>query len=167
MASRRSRRKVHVVDLLESRTVGILTVAIYLVALALFAGVALNPKNTLAMVDPWIRRVRPGASFADIDRIHLMAREFGHFLIPAVAFAVLVFGPLRARPLFALSLCALFAVIDESIQHFMPGRTGSLVDLIVDASGATLAYLVYRAILRIRLNRRATAAVQPRFWRPL
>jgi VanZ family protein len=160
MASRRSRRQVHLVDSFESRTVGILTVAIYLAAIALFAGAALNPKNTLALVDPFIRRVRPNASFADIDRIHLMARELGHFLIPATAFAVLVFGPLRRRPLLALSLCALFAVIDESLQSFMPGRTGSLADVIVDASGATLAYLLYRAILRIHLNRQATAAVR-------
>ena len=47
---------------------------------------------------------------------------------------------------FALVLCALFAVIDESLQNFIPGRTGSLADVIVDISGAVLAYFSYLAI---------------------
>ena len=38
------------------------------------------------------------------------AKKFGHFLIPAIAFVVLVIGPLRRRPLLALLLCAAFAV---------------------------------------------------------
>src|SRR5439155_18593393 len=113
------------VDVLEGRTARMITVAIYLAALALFAGVALHPQNSLALVDPIIRWFRPSASFEKIDRIHLVAREFGHFLIPAIAFAVLVIGPLRRRPFYALLLCAAFAVIDESLQNFMPGRTGS------------------------------------------
>jgi hypothetical protein len=154
MARRRHR---DLVDVLESHTVGMITVAIYLLALALIAGVALHPQNTLTLVDPIIRWFRPFASLDDIGRIHLMAREFGHFLIPAVGFVVLVIGPLRRRPLLALLLCAAFAIIDESLQNFMPGRTGSLADGIVDVSGATLAYLVYRAILWIRPRHRHTA----------
>jgi VanZ family protein len=142
--------------MLESPTMAWVTVAIYVIALALFAGVTLHPKNTLALIDPFVRWLRPSASFEDIDRIHLMAREFGHFLIAAAAFVVLVIGPLRRRPLLALLLCGVFAVIDESFQHFMPGRTGSLADVIVDVSGATLAYLVYRAILWTRPRRRPT-----------
>ena len=97
---------------------------IFVITLAIFAGVALHPQNTLAFIDPFVRWLRPSASPEAIDRIHLMAREFGHFLIPAAAFLVLVIGPLRRRPLLALLLCAAFAVIDESFQHFMPGRTG-------------------------------------------
>lgn len=140
--------------MLESPAMGWVTLAIYVIALALFAGVALHPKNTLALIGPFVRWLRPSASFEDIDRIHVMAREFGHFLVPAAAFVVLVIGPLRRHPLLALLLCAAFAVIDESFQHFMPGRTGSLADVIVDVSGATLAYLIYRAILWIAHPRR-------------
>jgi VanZ family protein len=137
---------VDLIDFVESRTGGMIIVGIYVVVLALFAGVALHPQNTLALVDPIIRWFQPFASHEDINRIHLMAREFGHFLIPAAAFVALLIGPLRRRPLLALLLCAAFAIIDESLQNFMPGRTGSLADVIVDVSGATLAYLVYRAI---------------------
>jgi VanZ family protein len=156
-----SRRHGDFVDMLESPAMAWVTVAMYVIALALFAGVALHPQNTLALVDPIIRWFRPFASFDDIDHIHRMAREFGHFLIPAMAFVVLVIGPLRKRPLFALLLCAAFAVIDESLQNFMPGRTGSLADVIVDVSGATLAYVVYRTILLIQPRRRHRT-LQPR-----
>jgi hypothetical protein len=148
MARRGSWEWLDLFDLLEeSRTAHIVIVALYLVVLALFSGVALNPKNTLALIDPVVRWLRPSASFEDIDRIHLMVREFGHFLIPAAAFVALVIGPLRRRPLLALFLCAVFAIVDESLQNFMPGRTGSLADVIVDVSGGTVAYLVYKAIL--------------------
>jgi VanZ like family len=160
-----ARRRADLIDFVESRTGGMITVGIYIVALALFAGAALHPQNTLALIDPIIRWFRPFASFEDIDRIHLMARELGHFLIPAIAFVVLVIGPLRRRPLLALLLCAAFAVIDESLQNFMPGRTGSLADVIVDVSGATLAYLVYRAILWLGRRRRPTDTFQARFGR--
>ena len=135
--------------MLESPAAAWVTVGIYVIVLALFAGVAMHPKNTLALLDPFVRWLWPSASFDDIDRVHLMAREFGHFLIPAAAFTVLVIGPLRRRPLVALLLCTAFAVIDESFQSFMPGRTGSVADVIVDVSGATLAYAIYRAFLRI------------------
>jgi len=129
------------------RIASAITVAVFLVVLAGFGGVLLTHQNTMMMVDPLVRWVRPDASSIDIDRIHLMARKLGHFLVPAVAFALLVIGPLRKHPLLALVLCALFAMIDESLQSFMPGRTGSLADVILDTSGAIFAYYMYRTIV--------------------
>jgi VanZ family protein len=135
--------------MLTSRIVSVITIAVFLVVLAAFAGVLLKHGNTLAVVDPLIRWVKPAASSDDIERIHKMAREFGHFLIPGAAFALLVIGPLRRRPVLALGLCTLFAVIDESLQAFIPGRTGSLQDVVVDTSGAVFAYFLYRVIVRL------------------
>jgi VanZ family protein len=134
-------------QLLESRIVSTLTVAIFLIVLAAFAGVLFAQKNTLVLADPLIRWIRPAASSTEIERIHNLARKFGHFLIPAAAFAILVIGPLRTRPVPALMLCVLFAAIDEFLQTFRLGRNGSLADVILDASGAVSAYFVYRAIL--------------------
>jgi VanZ family protein len=131
---------------LENRIVSTLTFAIFLGVLAAFASVLLAHRNTLAIVDRLVRQMRPTASSTDIERIHNMARKFGHFLIPAAAFAMLVLGPLRKRPAFALTLCALFAVADEWLQNFTPGRNGSLADVILDVSGAIFAYFTYRAI---------------------
>jgi VanZ family protein len=72
-----------------------------------------------------------------------MARDLGNFFIPAAAFGILVIGPLCKHPVFALTLCVSFAVIDESLQNFMPGRTGSVADVIIDSSGAVFASFAY------------------------
>lgn len=133
--------------LFERRLVIIVWVAIVIVLLAFFAGILLVHGNTLAVVDPIVRWLRPSASPDDVTRIHNTARKLGHFMIPAAAFAVLVIGPLRRRPGIALALCAGFAVTDESLQTFIPGRDGSLLDVILDTSGAIFAYFVYLAIL--------------------
>jgi VanZ family protein len=133
---------------IERRIVITIAVAAFFLILAMFAGAMLVPRNTLAVVDPLVRLLRPSASAPDIERVHNMARKFGHFMIPAVAFALLVLGPLRKRPLIALGLCALFAMLDEFLQTFTPGRSGSFLDVILDTSGALFAYFVYRACVR-------------------
>jgi hypothetical protein len=134
---------------LERRLVTIISIVVLLVMLAAFAGVLLAHGNTLAIVDPLVRWFRPSASATDILRTHDMARKFGHFVIPAVAFAVLVIGPFPRRPLIALGWCALFATIDEFLQTFTPGRSGSILDVMLDTSGALFAYFVYRAIVSL------------------
>ena len=133
---------------LERRIVITIAVAAFLLILAAFAGVLLAPRNTLLLVDPLVRWLRPSASVPDLERIHNMARKFGHFIIPAAAFALLVIGPLRKRPLLALMLCVLFAMIDEFLQTYTPGRSGTFLDVILDTSGAVFAYFVYRAGVR-------------------
>ena len=66
-----SRRDLDSFDVPASRTVGTFTVATCIIALALFAGVALHPKNTLALVDPssdgCARRLPSGISTALIS----------------------------------------------------------------------------------------------------
>lgn len=143
--------------IVENRLVRAASIVVFLLILAGFAGILLKPRNTLALIEPVLRLLRPSASSADIDRLHITARDLGHFLIPAAAFGILVFGPLRRRPVLALALCVLFAVIDESIQNFIPGRSGSVADVIIDASGAVFAYFAYVAIIRIRKPRRDSA----------
>jgi VanZ family protein len=38
------------------------------------------------------------------------------------------------------------AVIDETIQHFVPGRVGAIVDVAIDMGGVALALLLYLLI---------------------
>ncbi|MGA2412018.1 MAG: VanZ family protein [Candidatus Binataceae bacterium] len=152
MASRAKLRK------LERRIVIGITAGPFLVALAIFASALFAHQNTMAITDSLVRWLRPGSSANDIERIHNVARKFGHFLIPAAAFALLVIGPLRQRPLAALVLCALFAVIDESIQAFTPGRNGSVLDVILDTSGALCGFFLNSAIARWPRRKMATSS---------
>jgi len=149
---------------LERRIIRFIAVGTFLLVIAAFAGVLLTHANTLAIIDPLVRWISPSATSAEIMRIHQQARKFGHFLIPASVFAILVIGPLRRRPLTALALCGLFAVTDELLQAFNPDRTGSILDVLLDTSGAVFAYLVFCAI---RASGRVDPVTARRTRRPL
>jgi VanZ family protein len=106
--------------------------------------------NTRAIVEPFFRWVYPKVSSEEIYAAHNLSRKFGHFVIPALAFLVLVNGPLRKRPLAALLVCAIFAFLDEGLQTFVPGRSGSIYDVALDVSGALFGFFVYGALDRWR-----------------
>ena len=66
----------------------------------------------------------------------------------------LVIGPLRRRPYIALALCAVFAVLDETLQAFTPARTASIYDVALDMSGVMLSFFLYSAFtMRRRAGR--------------
>lgn len=51
------------------------------------------------------------------------------------------------------------AAIDESIQHFIPGRSGNVMDILLDSSGVLLGVsliFIYRKIQKIRTSRLLT-----------
>jgi VanZ family protein len=78
----------------------------------------------------------------------LALRKVGH----AAEFAVLGFLLVRAlgRELSAVALGIAYAISDEVHQHFVEGRVGAPVDVLIDAVGvAAGVYLVTRAIRRV------------------
>lgn len=140
---------------LESRIVTLLLTIAFVAALAAFSITFLTHSNTFAVVEPIIRRLAPDASAAEVSRLHIMVRKMGHFLIPAIAYFVLVIGPLRNRRYSALVLCAIFAVLDETLQAFTPARTASIYDVALDLSGVLLSFFLYSALM---MGRRRSAA---------
>jgi len=96
--------------------------------------------NTFRIVEPIVRWFAPNVSAHDLATAHNVTRKMGHFLIPAVAFWVLVLGPLRDRPILALVACIAFACLDEAFQTFSPGRTGSVMDVMLDTFGALFGF---------------------------
>ena len=72
----------------------------------------------------------------------LVLRKIAH----AAEFAVLGFLLLRAvgRDGIALALGIAYAASDELHQHFVPGRQGSPLDLLIDAIGVTVGVYAYR-----------------------
>jgi VanZ family protein len=130
---------------LERRIVTVLLTIAFVAALAAFSITFLTHSNTFAIAEPIIRWLAPGASAAEVSRLHILARKTGHFLIPALAYLLLVIGPLRNRRYTALALCAVFAVLDETLQAFTPARTASIYDVALDLSGVLLSFLLYSA----------------------
>jgi len=111
--------------------------------------------NTFRIVEPIVRWFAPNASTHDLATAHNVTRKMGHFLIPAVAFWVLVLGPLRGRPILALVACIAFACLDEAFQTFSPGRTGSVMDVMLDTFGALFGFFIHGAIQSWRVKQPA------------
>jgi len=110
----------------ERRLIVLIWTLTFVVATAASSIGLLTHGNTFALVDALIRLFAPHASAEDILRLHILGRELGHFFIPAGAYLALVLGPLRNRRYVALGLW-MFAVLDETVQTFTPGRTGSIL----------------------------------------
>ncbi len=83
--------------------------------------------------------------------------EFEHFLIRKAAhmtqfFVLTSFGlgfwhslafPWYNIMIYSLAMTLLASVVDEFIQHFVPNRSASVIDVLVDFSGGILATILY------------------------
>lgn len=96
-------------------------------------------------------------SDADWDAIHFYIRKSGHFL----GYGLLALAWLRAwwitlpksvfltDALLALLGTAMTASADELHQRFLPGRTGTPWDILLDCSGAIVLQLIVYLCMRI------------------
>ena len=107
--------------------------------------------NTSRIVRPLLLWLFPGISEERIAFAHFVIRKAGHF----TEYAVLAFLAARAfstsskaelrRPWFFISLAivALYALTDEYHQSFVPSRTSSIYDSLIDISGGLTMLLLY------------------------
>lgn len=105
-----------------------------------------SANNTASVIVPILRWLMPAASPAMIDTTHYFIRKLAHFSEYALLFLLLIRGPMRGRPGFALGLCAVYALLDEGHQMFVPLRTPSLHDVALDFSGALFSNLATLAV---------------------
>ena len=104
----------------------------------------------------------PSASQAQIALAHGLLRKLGHLMeyaiLAALWFRALHTGrhlPMISSVFAALAISVAWAVADEFHQTFVPSRTASPLDVILDTTGATLALLALH--LRRRRPRRGAA----------
>ena len=87
---------------------------------------------------------QPATDLPDFGFFDLLVKKGGHFLAYAIL-ALLVqraWQPGAASWGWALGLTAVYAISDELHQTFIPGRFGSLADVLIDTSGALTALLI-------------------------
>jgi VanZ family protein len=110
------------------------------------AGLLLPPLLLMAVI--WFFSAQPDLS-SGLGLVDLVGRK----LIHAAEYALLCFlwwralrarGEIRAALAGAFLLAVAYAVVDEYHQTFVPGRSGSLVDVAIDAAGAALAVALIR-----------------------
>ena len=110
----------------------------------------LSASNTSRIVRPLILWLFPGTSEETLDLVHFFVRKAAHFteyailaLLAARVFLSSSQTPLRRRWFMcALLLVVLYALSDEFHQTFVPSRTGSIYDSLIDMTGGLTALLL-------------------------
>jgi VanZ family protein len=89
----------------------------------------------------------------DLGFLDLVLRKLAHMTEYGVL-ALLWWRALRTRsPLPGAAIAVAYAVSDEFHQHFVEGRHGAPVDVLIDAAGVALAIAAYRVQRRRAANR--------------
>jgi len=106
--------------------------------------------HTSRIIEPVLRWIYPAISAETVSLVHLLIRKCGHFTEYAIlALLVLRTAQLPAKTFtrsrefraagVAWLIAALYASTDEFHQSFVPARTASIYDVLIDSSGAFTA----------------------------
>jgi VanZ family protein len=108
--------------------------------------------NTSRIIAPLILWLFPTTTPETLAAVHFITRKLAHF----TEYAILGFLAARAfrsspRPamhsrwfLISLTLIVTYALIDEYHQSFVPSRTASIYDSLIDMAGGLTALLIIR-----------------------
>ena len=102
--------------------------------------------HTSRIIEPLLRWLNPQISPEAIGRVHFLVRKTGHFTEYAVLALLVLRAFRKSTPEFwstrvwraavcALLVTAAYAATDEFHQVFVPGRTASPGDVLIDSSG--------------------------------
>jgi len=127
----------------------------------IFAGSTdlMSAEHTSRIIVPLLRCFFPTISPLTLVRVEFFLRKAAHvseYAMLAVllyrAFVHTVFQSRRALSAgLVLLSCTAYAASDEFHQSFVPSRTSSLRDVMIDVCGATLAVLLYWSIVTRRV----------------
>ena len=127
----------------------------------IFAGSTdlMSAEHTSRIIVPLLRWFVPTISPLTVVRLEFFLRKAAHvseYAVLAVllyrAFVHTVFQSRRVLSAgIVLLSCAAYAASDEFHQSFVPSRTASLRDVMIDLCGAMLAVLVYWSIATRRV----------------
>ena len=93
-----------------------------------------------------------------IDMFFVPVRKMAHFFIYFVLGIALVsflreFSiPIRRLLLLSIFLAFLYACTDEFHQLFVPGRSGQIIDVILDTFGASVGVFIYYLVFHKKLK---------------
>src|SRR5438270_9832737 len=115
----------------------------------------LSAEHTSRFLVPFLRWLDPQISLAALAQIQFAIRKLGHlteYAILAMLFWRALRGSTRWHTKMSILLliagvgCALFAATDEFHQSFVPSRTASPVDVMIDICGALLGLAICGAV---------------------
>ena len=124
---------------------------------------AASAEQTSRFLLPFLRWLLPGAAPEQIAALHGLLRKAGH-VAEYATLALLWFRAFargrglapRAASWLALAIAVVWAFVDEGHQSTLLSRTGSVLDVALDAAGAVGALGVARLGWRVALDGAAT-----------
>jgi VanZ family protein len=125
------------------------SVLIWAVVIFILSTDSFSSVHTTVIVASPLLNFFPALSIADVETIELLIRKLAHWSEYFIL-SMLLARTLKARSsdfvtkqqmMWAVVLVAIYAVSDEFHQSFVPSRTASAVDVLIDTSGAVGAIL--------------------------
>jgi VanZ family protein len=124
----------------------------WLLFISLASSDEFSASNTSRFIGPLVLWLFPNTSADTLATIHFLVRKLAHLgeyavlgILAARAFRGSSHMSLRRHWfLAAFSLVAVYALLDEFHQSFVPSRTASLTDSLIDMAGGLAALLVMR-----------------------
>jgi VanZ family protein len=126
-------------------------VAAWMAVIFTFSTDAFSEAHTTPIIGPLLSTLFPNLSPSHVINIALLVRKLGH-LSEYFILAVLLTrafgnhtraGSERRHALFAVGIATLYAASDEWHQVFVPSRSASAQDVLIDAIGAFCGACVY------------------------
>ena len=121
-----------------------LPVVVWAAFISWFSTDAFSARSTNSYIDPVLRLLFGDLAPASFRLAHTIVRKSAHLIEYAIlggltGRAVTTTGARVSRAMIARTLvyCAAYAVLDEAHQTFVPSRTGSGIDVMIDIIGAT------------------------------
>jgi VanZ family protein len=127
-----------------------------------------SSEHTSRIILPLLQALLPHATAATLELTHFTIRKSTHF-VEYFILSVLLLRAVRGNrggwmirwALGALVIAALFSMLDEFHQSFVPSRTASPWDSLLDTTGAAFAQLAAWNWLRSRQSRSASRSPSP------
>ena len=132
-----------------------LPVLIWLAIIFIGSTDLMSAEHTSRIIGPILRWFNPAVSLETIAKVQFLVRKTAHLTEYAVL-AILIWRALRLGArwqlkmsiLLASLVCALFAVSDEFHQSFVPTRTASPIDVMIDIIGALIGLTICVAVAK-------------------
>jgi len=140
-----------------------LPVLIWLCVIFVGSTDVLSAEQTSRFVEPFLRWLKPDISSETLAQIHFFARKLGHIFEYALL-AIFLWRALRSGANLQVKIsilvivvwfvCAIFAATDEFHQSFIPSRTASPNDVVIDIFGVVIGLTICMGFA-LRINRKS------------
>ena len=131
----------------------------WLILISYASSDSFSAANTSRIIGPLVLWLFPNTSPESMAVIHFAIRKIAHFTEYAIL-AYLAARAFRTSPratlanrwfLTALALIVIYALVDEYHQSFVPSRTSSIYDSLIDMSGGLVTLLILRRRYKSRV----------------